>query len=99
MVTCQQAGPQIIRLTRNGVLLFPASTLPDEFPAVWQRQDTIRMESARTGQYEAITADGKHLRATLQNSALQREVKGTWDVRFTPGWGAPELCRFPSLTC
>jgi hypothetical protein len=56
------------------------------------------MESARPGQYEAVTADGTHLRAAFPNAAWQQEVKGIWDVRFTPGWGAPELSRFESLT-
>ncbi len=37
--------------------------------------------------------------ATFQNSDLRKEVKGIGDVPFTPGWGAPELSRFPSLIC
>ena len=93
----QAAQQHVTRLTRDDTVLFPAATPPDEYPEVWRVEDTVRMESARAGQYEAVTADGKRLSATFQNSALRQEVKGAWDVRFTPGWGAPESSRFESL--
>jgi len=92
------AEPHVTRLRRNGTALFPASTPPDEFPVVWQAQGTVHMESARAGQYEAETADGTHLQAAFHNSAWQQEVWGPWEVRFTPGWGAPDSSRFESLT-
>jgi hypothetical protein len=98
LVLRQPAGPHVTRLTRDGALLFPASTPPDDFPVVWRAHDTVRIESARAGHYEAAAADGAQLTATFQDPAWQQEAKGTWEVRFTPGWGAPESTRFESLT-
>ena len=57
----------------------------------------IRIESPRAGQYDFVTGNNRYLKAILQNSAWRKEIKGSWDVRFTPGWGAPEWCRFSSL--
>jgi hypothetical protein len=87
----------VTRLTRDNNVLFPAAAPSDEFPEVWQVDKTLRILSAQAGQYEAVTGDGKHLRANFQNSALQQELNGGWDLRFTPGWGAPESSHFDTL--
>jgi len=93
----QAAQQHVTRLARNGAALFPANGPPAEFPAVWQEQDGVRMEFASAGQFELATADGDRLRASFPDTSLRQEIKGTWDVHFTPGWGAPELARFESL--
>jgi hypothetical protein len=92
-----KAEPHVTRLTRNGTVLFPASAPPEEFPVLSRTRDGVRIESSGAGQYEAETTDGTRFVATFQNPALQQEVSGTWDVRFAPGWGAPELSRFERL--
>jgi hypothetical protein len=33
----------------------------------------------------------------VEEMTSQLELKGPWDVRFTPGWGAPEQVTFPDL--
>jgi len=93
----QAAQQHVTKLTRNDTGLFPAATPPDEYPEVWQADNTVRLKSALAGQYEVVTADGRRLIASFPNAALRQEVKGAWQVRFTPGWGAPESSRFESL--
>jgi hypothetical protein len=93
----QAAQQHVTQLTRDGRVLFPAGTTLDEFPEVGLVNNTMRIESAHAGQYEAVTADGKHLRANFPNAALRQEVNGGWDVSFTPGWGAPESSHFDTL--
>jgi hypothetical protein len=60
-------------------------------------QKSFSVQSALAGQYEIVTTEGTHLMAAFPNPAWQQEITGAWDVRFTPGWGAPELSRFKSL--
>ena len=53
--------------------------------------------SAEPGAYELSRADGRKqiLQVTAMPSRLT--LAGPWDVRFTPGWGAPEQATFAEL--
>jgi hypothetical protein len=93
----QAAEPHVTQLKRDRAPLFPASQASDEYPVVLGEHGSMQIESARAAQYEAVTSGGAHLTASFQSPALQQEISGAWDVRFTPGWGAPESSRFPSL--
>jgi len=97
------AQPHIVKLSRNGTLLFPLTkdlyitSLPPELPAVSWVNDAFRIESPQSGEFEATTADGTRVSATFAGDAMRQEVKGPWQVKFTPGWGAPASVRFDSL--
>ncbi|MBI2929899.1 MAG: hypothetical protein HYY24_29930 [Verrucomicrobia bacterium] len=50
------------------------------------------------GRYEVKTASGKTQRIDVAALPSPLEVRGPWEVRFAPGWGAPGKVTFDALT-
>jgi hypothetical protein len=56
----------------------------------------ITFNTAQPGRFSIKSSKGR--KATFQvQSVPAREIGGPWDVRFAPGWGAPEEVRFTKL--
>jgi hypothetical protein len=53
--------------------------------------------ATRPGDYEVTLADGKRRRIPVGDDVSTRTLSGPWQVRFTPGWGAPDRVTFDSL--
>ncbi len=51
----------------------------------------------QSGGYTLITADNKERKTGIVQLPEPLQITGTWDVAFTPGWGAPEAIQFPEL--
>jgi hypothetical protein len=51
----------------------------------------------QAGDYELQMADGKTRKLTVPAMPEARVVDGPWEVRFAPGWGAPERATFEQL--
>lgn len=51
----------------------------------------------RKGEFELRMGDGRVLRLHATSGAAAMELPGPWQVRFTPGWGAPDLITFDRL--
>lgn len=51
----------------------------------------------QSGEYTLITAEGKERKTRLVELPDSLEITGSWEVNFTPGWGAPENTQFPEL--
>ena len=57
----------------------------------------ISVTAFQAGTYELRLADGTARKVEIPEPPKAVEVKGPWDVRFAPGWGAPEQARFTDL--
>jgi len=55
------------------------------------------LEAWQGGRYQVRTASGKTWEQDLPAPPADLEVSGPWEVRFTPGWGAPEHVPFATL--
>jgi hypothetical protein len=51
----------------------------------------------QSGEYTLITADNKERKTGLVELPDSLKITGSWEVNFTPGWGAPENIQFPEL--
>ncbi len=94
----------VTRLTRDRNVLFPitrteytTSTPPEQPQEVWLEDGSLHVRSKLRGRYEATLSSGERVVVNFASGARERTVQGAWDVRFTPGWGAPALTRFASL--
>jgi len=58
---------------------------------------SARVTAWEPGTYEAKTAAGRTLRAQVAAVEPAQTVTGPWQVRFPPGWGAPEETTFDEL--
>jgi hypothetical protein len=54
----------------------------------------LQAEAWRPGVYEFATASGKRFHADIPSIPPAFEIGGPWEVRFPPGWGAPERAVF-----
>jgi hypothetical protein len=52
---------------------------------------------SQAGTYELRTADGKVKQFNIAAVPEPMTINGPWEVRFTPGWGAPEKAAFDPL--
>ena len=55
-----------------------------------QEFDFVGREISQKGTYTFLMADGKSHQITASDLPDSKEIKGPWELRFTPGWGAPE---------
>ena len=82
-----------------------AATIPqpndgaDAFPLQLTRNAAGRVttQGGQPGEYKLKFADD-HTRALTVSAAAPVEISGSWEVSFTPGWGAPEKITFDQLT-
>jgi hypothetical protein len=58
----------------------------------------LLLEAWQPGGYEVKTASGQTRRVEIRSLPTPQEIRGAWDVRFTPGWGAPDQLTFDELT-
>jgi len=59
--------------------------------------DAVSREISQNGSYAIQTADGQTRQVSLADLPLPLEIKGPWEVRFTPGWGAPKTIEMDPL--
>ncbi len=52
--------------------------------------DFVGQEIAQKGAYAIQTADGKTRQVGASDLPLPVEIEGPWELKFAPGWGAPE---------
>ncbi len=55
------------------------------------------LETAHSGAYEIARAGGKTATVQVPDLPPVQTVEGPWEVRFAPGWGAPERITLPQL--
>ena len=91
---------RVVAVQRDGETVLGTGRLNADAGAIAVVRDaTGRLQSqvAQPGNYELTTADGKHTAFVVKSVARPLEINGPWDLRFTPGWGAPERVTLPSL--
>ncbi len=93
---------RIVAVKRDGQDAWPdlGRTLhePLAFELSGGRGDAVSLLAWQPGRYELKTALGKTRAATIEALPPALELQGPWEVRFTPGWGAPEKVTFDTLT-
>ena len=55
-----------------------------------QEFDFVNREISQKGTYTFRMADGKSSQITASDLPKPIEIKGPWELKFTPGWGAPK---------
>ena len=61
-----------------------------------ERND-IELRVWENGTYVLKTAQGRQVRAEIDTIPAAQGIAGPWEVRFSPGWGAPASRVFPNL--
>jgi hypothetical protein len=91
----RQESDSIVKIERNGKLL-----LNDTGSKIKVSRKQGRFESliSLAGQYTLQTSGNKELKIEIARLPEPVQITGPWDVRFTPGWGAPARVQFPELT-
>ncbi|HPS56107.1 MAG TPA: DUF3395 domain-containing protein, partial [Sedimentisphaerales bacterium] len=59
--------------------------------------DKTTLAAADNGQYTLIKSSGKKTTIEVSDLPEPLEIKGDWQLKFTPGWGAPEEITLPEL--
>jgi hypothetical protein len=59
--------------------------------------DPVALEISAAGVYSVTSASGKRREITLNDIPEKLEIRGSWEVDFTPGWGAPGKVTFDKL--
>ena len=92
-----KASEQIVSVKRDGQELVPMSVGGigniEKEPAF----DLVGGEISQKGTYEIKTVDGKTRQVAVSDLPEPVDIKGPWEVKFTPGWGAPEKVVFDNL--
>jgi len=57
----------------------------------------LRLEAWQPGVYAITGANGKTARAEIAAIPQPVEIGGPWELRFPPGWGAPEIVKLDRL--
>jgi len=84
----------VVSVARDGRTIAPA---PE--PSAEVRVDEngrLFVEAWQPGRYELKTASGRTLRADAPATPMV-EISGPWELRFPPGWGAPERVTLAKL--
>jgi hypothetical protein len=96
---------RIVSVARNGLEVAPqARTLPRLHPSAHDpglqitREGTGWVVAATvSGDYSLAFADGRKVEAHVGALPAGQAIVGPWDVRFSPGWGAPQRTTFDQL--
>jgi alpha-L-rhamnosidase len=80
IVSVKHDGQELVHMSAGGI-----GNVEQE-PAF----DLVGREISQKGTYEIKAADGKTRQVTISNLPEPVEIKGPWEVKFAPGWGAPE---------
>jgi len=59
--------------------------------------EACRAEAALPGDYELVSANGQRSQVRVADIPSAQTLIGPWEVRFTPGWHAPQQIRFEEL--
>jgi len=73
----------VVEVTRDGEAERSAELILKE-------NGDLELMSTRGGDYEVKTSSGRRLRAQIGEMPKPEVLDGGWDVRFPPGWGAPD---------
>lgn len=92
----------VIRLTKDGEDLFPASPGRPAGPSpvdlhVSEQQGRLAMTAWEPGTYAVETAGGKHQRLDVSAQLRPFQIGGPWEVQFPEGRGAQPSVVFPEL--
>ncbi len=68
-----------------------------ELKVVRTPSGAFQLSARRPGRYTLTTADGQRLTVDLPPLPAERQLTGPWQLRFVPGWGAPERVTLPRL--
>lgn len=60
--------------------------------------DPVRFEVFHDGTYEIAHAGGKTAQVAVKGLPAPLSIEGSWDVAFTPGWGAPAQVKLDRLS-
>ncbi|HID21162.1 MAG TPA: hypothetical protein EYP14_02010, partial [Planctomycetaceae bacterium] len=98
---------RVISVTRNGQPLIAATWPPAGQPLIVPEAHSVRVTCGRQGQYRLLTgqpgryelkrAGGQTRSVRVESVSQPIRITGPWQVRFTPGWGAPERVTFEKL--
>lgn len=97
-----------IRLPENGSIFVvfrrPAEKLrlvsgtgPQPLEVRSRQPDAVAVRLWQNGRYQLETSADKELTAEVSSLAEPVALAGPWEVRFAPGWGAPEKTTFEKL--
>lgn len=75
----------------------PVAPMPRVAELVARGPDKVRLLAWESGRYEARTAAGRVRQFEVGNLPTPITLRGPWQVRFAPGWGAPATATFPDL--
>jgi len=82
------------------VTLTPHPAVPEPVAGVrWTADGRPLVEACQPGRYELRTATGRSRRVEVPDLPAPLEIGGPWEVRFAPGWGAPERVTLEKLDC
>ncbi len=92
---------RLLSVTRNGdALLDVRAATPPGSEAIELLRDAsgvVRASVSQPGEYVFNSADGESRRVTVDAVPDPVRISGPWQVRFPPGWGAPDQVTFPTL--
>jgi hypothetical protein len=61
------------------------------------RDGAVEAEASVAGHYEATTQSGRVMPFEVEPIPDPVKIEGPWEVRFAPGWGAPDFVAFEKL--
>lgn len=85
---------RIVKVSRNG------STITHDIGSYIQiSRKAAKFESLilQEGNYILQTNNNKEFKLEISKLPEPLKITGSWDVKFAPGWGAPEFIQFPEL--
>ncbi len=92
-VTAQGTDPETLSLAQ------PPTVAVERVAEVRRRADgRLLIEAWQSGRYELQTASGQSRRCEVPALPPPLAVSGPWEVRFQPGWGAPEKITLDTLS-
>jgi len=99
------AEPQLVSITQAGAeVLGTKMNVPSAGNALIPPRVTrnaagrIEVQATQSGDYQLRFDNGNTQTLTISAVLAPVEITGPWEVRFAPGWGAPEKVAFDSLT-
>jgi hypothetical protein len=75
----------------------PDGTLDGPAIQLTRRDRNLSALVTRAGEYELTFADGHRRNVNVATLPQSQVLEGPWEVRFPPGWGAPESVTFDTL--
>jgi hypothetical protein len=84
IVSVKRDGQELVKMSETDAI--SATGDVSQVPPL----DLVNREIAQNGTYEIKTADGKSRQVAVTDLPAPLEIKGPWELKFAPGWGAPE---------